>query len=131
MEDVLRVFSLGHAIVTKSVSGENIIKALELALKQYPEMSALFPQVAGMTFEIVTSKDDNKVKNVLINGNKIDLNKEYVFATNNFLASGGDGFEMLKNSKELKQFDSLDRIFANHIAQISPIREETNLKKAA
>ncbi len=41
MADVLRVFSLGNSIVTKSVSGENIIKALELALRQYPKMSAL------------------------------------------------------------------------------------------
>lgn len=131
MEDVLHVFSLGHYIVTKAVSGENIIKALELAAKQYPEMSALFPQVAGITFEIVASNDGNEVKNVFINNKKIDLSKDYILATNNFLAAGGDGFEILKTSQELKQFDSLDRIFANYVAEISPISEKIDLEKAA
>ncbi len=131
MEDILRVFSLNHSIITKQVSGENIVKILELAIKQYPKMSAIFPQVAGMTFEIVTSKDGNKVKNVFINGEKIDVNRKYIFATNNFLASGGDGFEILKNSQELKQFDSLDKIFAKYIAKISPVGEEADFKKVA
>ncbi len=131
MADVLRVFSLGHCIVTKSVSGENIIKALELALRQYPEMSALFPQIAGMTFEIIGTEGNNKVKDVIINGSKIDQKKEYIFATNDFLASGGDGFDMIKSSKELKQFDSLDKIFAKHVSEISPIGLDSNLKKSA
>lgn len=131
MSDVLRVFSLGHFIVTKSVTGENIIKALELALRQYPKMSALFPQVAGMTFEIVATEGGNKVKDVTINGSKIDLEKEYTFATNDFLASGGDGFDMIKSSRELKQFDFLDKIFAEYLSGISPIGSESNLRKSA
>lgn len=131
MEDILRVFSLTHSVITKQVSGENIVKAPELAVKQYPDMSAIFLQIAGMTFEIVTSKDGNKVKNVFIKGEKIDVSREYIFATNNFLASGGDGFEMLKNSQELKQFDSLDKIFAKYIAEISPIIEDSDFKKVA
>lgn len=131
MADVLRVFSLGHSIVTKSVSGENIIKALELALRQYPKMSALFPQVAGMTFEITATEGNNKVKDVTINGSRIDLKKEYIFATNDFLASGGDGFDMIKSSRELKQFDSLDKIFAKYVSEISPIDLDSNLKKSA
>ena len=131
MADVLRVFSLGHSIVTKSVSGENIIKALELVLRQYPKMSALFPQVAGMTFEITAAEGNNKVKDVTINGSKIDLKKEYILATNDFLASGGDGFDMIKSSRELKQFDSLDKIFAKYVSEISPIDLDFNFKKSA
>lgn len=133
MEDVLRVFSLNHYVITKQVNGENIIKALERAIKQYPGISAIYPQVAGITFEIVTSENSNTVKNVYINGENIDLNRNYVVATNNFLCVGGDGFDMLKNnvSPYLKRYSPLDEIFAKYISEISPIREESNYQKVA
>ncbi len=89
------------------------------------------PQVAGITFEIITTEGNNKVKDVIISGSKIDLKKEYIFATNDFLASGGDGFDMIKNSRELKQFDSLDKIFAKYVSEISTISLDSNLKKSA
>ena len=55
------------------------------------------PQVSeGVSFVIDTAS--GTVSDVLINGSPIDPAKEYVIATNSYLASGGDGYGMFKNN---------------------------------
>jgi len=39
------------------------------------------------------------VDNVLPNGDRIDVNKEYTVLTNSYIAAGGDGYTMFKNGK--------------------------------
>ena len=48
-----------------------------------------------------TAKVLQRVKNVTINGKRIDKSKTYSLATSNFLANGGDGFYTLKNTEKL------------------------------
>jgi 2',3'-cyclic-nucleotide 2'-phosphodiesterase (5'-nucleotidase family) len=53
--------------------------------------------VSGMTFGI----KDKKAVNVLINGKEIDDNRDYIIATIDFLAMGGDGMTPLLRAQHL------------------------------
>jgi 2',3'-cyclic-nucleotide 2'-phosphodiesterase (5'-nucleotidase family) len=64
-----------------------------------------FPQVSGLVFKYSPlERKGLRVKEVWIAGKAIDLEQEYVVATNDFLAAGGDGYkvfwEALKTSRD-------------------------------
>lgn len=47
------------------------------------------------------------------NYEKLDLNKKYYLATNDFIAAGGDGYKMLKGARE--EGPSMDGVFAEYL----------------
>ena len=57
------------------------------------------------------------VDNVLPNGDKIDVNKEYTVLTNSFMASGGDGYTMFKNGKLVRVVDPDIKAYLNRLVQ--------------
>jgi 2',3'-cyclic-nucleotide 2'-phosphodiesterase (5'-nucleotidase family) len=85
-KDLVTVFPFGNYVVTKKVTGETLLQALEVGVASYPETLGAFPQVSGITFTIDASKPaGNRVSNVKINGTAIDLKAEYLLATNDFV----------------------------------------------
>jgi len=125
--DILNVFPFGDYIITKSVSGKTILDALEFGLGDLPSPAGRLPQVAGMTLTVDTSKPaGSRVSNLMIAGIPIDLEKNYILATNDFIAAGGDGYTMIKDTKEVNQFAGLDEILTSFIKSISPITEQTS-----
>lgn len=95
--DVLAVFPFGNTLVKMTVSGDVIRQAIERGLQDDPEDNpGSFAQISGVAYEI----DGRKAVNIVINGAPIDLNKSYSLGTNGFMASGGDGFEMLKDIRD-------------------------------
>ena len=91
IRDILTVHPFGNTIYVMKLTGSQIMKILEYAATLQPGKGA-WPQVSGMTVKV----KDGKVVCVKINGEPLDPNKVYVFATNNYLAGGGDGYSMLK-----------------------------------
>ncbi len=68
---------------------------------EYQNLKGGFPHVSGMSYSFDPSaKVFQRVKNVTINGKRIDKSKTYSLATSNFLANGGDGFYALKNTEK-------------------------------
>lgn len=125
MNKVLTVFPFGNYVITKSVKGSDIVKALELGFSNYPSPSGGLSQIAGMTCTIDSkAAAGSRVASVVIEGKPIDLEKEYVLATNDFVASGGDGYDMIAKSKTVNEFSGLDEIISAYIKKISPIKEE-------
>jgi 5'-nucleotidase/UDP-sugar diphosphatase len=52
-----------------------------------------YPHLAGLTF----TNDNGEVKDVMVNGKPLDSEKVYKFASNNYVALGGDGYSVLGN----------------------------------
>ncbi len=125
-EDVVKVSPFGNYIITKRVKGENILKSLEHGLSSFPEAAAKFLQVAGIQC-VLDSKGSSgsKVKSLKINGEDLDLNKEYILATNDFISASGDGYKLIGASPEVNHFSALDEILIKHIKQIGTITEKT------
>ena len=120
------VLPFGNIVTKIKVTGEQIVKALEHGTSAAPAASGGFPQVSGITYEIHTYLTENRVKNVKINGEEVDLNKYYTLATNDFTAVGGDGYEMFKTATKLGEYSAMDEALINFIKQLpdSTVGEE-------
>src|SRR5699024_8613631 len=99
--------------------GSDILAALEHGTASYPEPAGGFSQVAGMTYKLDTTEEVGKrVHSVKVNGKPLDLNKRYKVATNDFMASGGDGYTLLRVGNLIAQYPDLDEIVADDIREM-------------
>ncbi len=117
---ILDVLPFGNYIVTKKINGSNLRAALENAVKALPEENGAFLQISGLTFTVDRAAPaGGRVKNVMIDGKPLDIAAEYVVATNDFMAAGGDDFPMIGKSKTLGEFSALDEALMRHINRLS------------
>ena len=102
--------SIYNNLITKKVSGQCILDALEFGVSRHPAASGGFLQVSGISFDMDTSINSTvetdsqgqflnvtgqrKISNVKINGEDIDPNRLYTITMSEFLSGGGDGYSM-------------------------------------
>jgi 2',3'-cyclic-nucleotide 2'-phosphodiesterase (5'-nucleotidase family) len=80
-------------IVAFRLTGRQIRAALEHGVSGVQEGAGRFPQVSGLAFTFSRSAPrGQRVREVLVGGRPLDLQREYTVATNDFLAAGGDGY---------------------------------------
>lgn len=108
IRSVLDVMPFGNMMSTVRVSGAQLLEALEAACQSIPEENGGFPHVAGITFTVDTSvpyepgeqypdsevfapaNPGARVTITDVGGKGFSLDDEYVIATSNFIAEGGD-----------------------------------------
>lgn len=97
--DILSILPFENPIVKMSVTGKTIVEALENGVSAVGiKAGGRFPQVSGLSFSYDAKKPPGaRVSNVLIDGRPLQENRNYTLATNNFVATGGDDYTMLKN----------------------------------
>ena len=99
---VISVFPWEGTCVAIEISGKDIIMALENGLSLLPREDGRFIQISGISMEYdIRNKINERVSNVKINGEKIDLERIYSVAMNDFLLLGGEGFSMFSTAKQL------------------------------
>ncbi len=95
-KDVYAVLPFDTYIVAVRLSGRLIRETLEHGVSAVEKEEGRFPQVSGLMFAYsVSAPPGSRVKEVMINGEPLDPDKEYVIATNDFMAAGGDGYTTL------------------------------------
>lgn len=120
--DVIAVLPFGNFTVTKKLKGSEIKEVLEHGVKDYPETAGQFTHVAGLKFKFDPEKEAlNRVHSITINNNPIDMNKEYLVATNDFIAAGGDGYPYFKDKKTENEFGALDETLSNYIKKLGAV----------
>ncbi len=105
VKDVYSVLPFNNYIVAIKMSGAKIKEALEHGVSAIEESAGRFPQVSGITFSYEPKAErGNRIREIFIRGQPIELNREYMVATNDFLVAGGDGYtafgETIKSSKD-------------------------------
>jgi 2',3'-cyclic-nucleotide 2'-phosphodiesterase (5'-nucleotidase family) len=98
------------------VNGEQLLAALENGVSQVDEHAGRFPIVSGLqvTFDPRRPVGDRVLTAVI--GNKIlQLDRNYSIAVNDFIADGGDGYEMLVKAPRLIDLPSAE-LLAGHVA---------------
>lgn len=96
------VLPFPNTVVIIDATGSELKAALENGVSQVETGAGRFPQISGMSFEWDPSQPaGSRVSNVKIGGEELDLGKTYKLATNDFVAVGGDGYEMFKGKKSL------------------------------
>ncbi len=111
--DVINVHPYNNQLSVAEVTGRQLLDALEMGARLYPEPCGGFLQVSGMTYEIDTTvpshvvTDDKdffvkvdgeyRVKNVTVGGAPLELQKTYRLAGHDYmLKQDGDGMTMFR-----------------------------------
>lgn len=119
--DIITVLPFGNYVVTKEMSGADIVAALEHGIDSYPETKGAFPHVAGMKVEFDPNQPaGSRVVKVMVGSKALDPNAMYTFATNDFLAFGGDGYQMFADDAIVGEFDGLDEVLIEYMAKVDP-----------
>jgi len=114
--DVITVLPFGNYIITKEMTGETLKKALEHGISDYPNAEGKFPHVGNICFSFNPNGEElNKVSNIMIGKEALDLNKVYTIATNDFLAAGGDGYDVLGEAPIKGEFPALDEALISYL----------------
>ena len=109
-QEVIDAMPFSNDVLIKQLTGQTILDALEFGVRSLPEPTSRFPQVSGITYKIdvsinssvVVDEDENfirvdgerRVYDVKINGEDLDINKNYTISSNSFILDGGDGYSM-------------------------------------
>lgn len=141
--DVLTVFPFTNFAVTLEVKGSVIKEALEHGLSEAPNSAGKFPQIGGMVVRYDETKPaGQRVTEITIKGEAYDPEKTYTLVTNDFMAIGGDGYEMFKGQTKLAEYELISEIFENAIKEggtiapendnrLSPVSAQVDTNKAA
>ncbi len=131
--DLITVSPYGNELCVLEVTGQTILDALEFASRSVPVPIGGFLQVSGLSFEIHTYLESSvltddkgvfsgvggeyRVKNVLVGGAPLALEKVYTLAGSNYiLKDSGDGFTMFAGCKLVQDSVILDnQAFADYI----------------
>ena len=125
LNDILKVHPFGNALCVCEATGQQILDALEFGAKDVPGEFGGFLQVSGLTYEIHTSvpssvKLDDKglfagvegeyrVKNVMVGGEPLDMEKIYTLASHNYMLQGqGDGYTIFEDNVYTQESVMLD-----------------------
>jgi len=120
--DVASVLPFGNALVTFEITGQEIIDALEIGASDYPEPKGAFLQISGASYQIDTAAEyGERIKNVMVDGEPIDLEKSYLIATNDFLAAGGDGYTMFSDAELIAELNALSEIVIEYIREMEVV----------
>ncbi|MBE5804537.1 MAG: bifunctional metallophosphatase/5'-nucleotidase [Clostridiales bacterium] len=124
-DQLLKLHPYGNYLCVVEVTGQQVLEALEYAVKDVPGEFGGFLQVSGLTFEIHTyipssvKMDVNKmyvsvdgeyrVKNVMVGGEPLDLEKTYTLASHDYKLKGnGDGNTVFDDCKILQDEVKID-----------------------
>jgi 2',3'-cyclic-nucleotide 2'-phosphodiesterase (5'-nucleotidase family) len=105
VKDIYTALPFDNYIVAIRLNGRQIGEALEHGVSTVEEEEGRFPQISGLTFTYSRSgKRGSRIKEIFVAGKPIHPDHDYVVATNDFLAVGGDGYkifsEAIKASKD-------------------------------
>ena len=118
LDDIYSVHPFGNTMCVIRVTGQQVLDALEWGARAVPSENGGFLQVSGLTYEIHTGvassaeKDENgmftrvsgeyRVKNVMVGGQPLELDKTYTLASHNYMLLGhGDGYTMFDGCEVL------------------------------
>ena len=122
--DILDVLPFSADIVVKEVPGSVILDALEMGVMFLPSKSSIFPQVSGISYKVDTSfnssveldasgkflgvNGERRIYNVKVGNETLDANKKYRMSFDNYIAGGGDGFDMFSKYEEIESTSNTD-----------------------
>jgi 2',3'-cyclic-nucleotide 2'-phosphodiesterase (5'-nucleotidase family) len=123
LRDVYRVSPFGNTVVVMKLTGAQLAILLEKGLRYG---SRFMLEISGGTFAYSRTGEDVKLLEMTVGGKPLEPERLYAVATNNFLASGGDGHEIFAKAREIKDTGLLLRdLLAAYLKRNTPIKPST------
>lgn len=127
VNDILTSFPFTNTLAVIEVKGSEIVAALERGVDTYPDEAGHFPHVSGMIYEFNPDKAvGSRVEKVTIKGEDLDPNKTYRLVTNDFMASGGDGYTMFQGKPFVAEGGLLSDVLTDYfkaVGEVNPVIE--------
>jgi 5'-nucleotidase/UDP-sugar diphosphatase len=100
--DLVAIQPFGGIICKVELTGQALLAALNHGVARVAESVGRFPQVSGITFEVVLSAPaGDRVRHVLIQQKPLDPVQSYTVAITDYVLAGGDGYSMFATNKIL------------------------------
>ncbi len=119
MDTLYTVFPYGNTISIVTVTGAELLEALEASCSACPDALGGFPQVSGIKFTVDTTvpyaegpqypdstyyspaNPGSRVTIETVGGKAFDMNATYNIAVNNFMADGGDTYYVFTKASQI------------------------------
>jgi len=99
---VLTELPFGNVTVKLEIPGQVLLAALESGVSKVENVRGQFPHVSGMTYVFDPNlPPGNRIIAVQVGHQPLDPTATYTLATNDYLAAGGDNYDMFKGLKRL------------------------------
>ena len=99
---VLMELPFGNVTVKLEIPGQVLLAALESGVSKVENVRGQFPHVSGMTYVFDPKlPPGNRMIAVQVGNQPLDPTATYTLATNDYLAAGGDNYDMFKGLKRL------------------------------
>lgn len=104
-------------VLTKTLMGSQLIEILEHGLSGLPDAEGQFLQISGLTITVDADKPaGERLTSVMTSaGEEIDLEKEYIIATTEYIAEGGDDFPHFADSPIIHYFEKQNDVILHYI----------------
>lgn len=114
--DVMAIFPFGNILVKQQVTGAQLRMILEQAVAISSPNFGGFLQVSGLVFFYNVHRPIGKrILKILVQGQPLLPEQFYTLATNDFLASGGEGYQILREAPVLMEGASLEEAFIHYV----------------
>jgi 5'-nucleotidase len=122
MGEVLTVLPFGNALATFTLTGADVIAALENGFSQVEEAAGRFPQVAGLrvAWDRARPAGQRVISVEVAEGDgwaPLDPAADYLAVTNDYMRRGGDGYGVFaRNGRDAYDFGpALDEVVAEYL----------------
>lgn len=118
VKDILTALPFNNTIVTMELTAQQVQELLDFNIAHGPHSGGTL-HLTGIEYEVERST----AVNVRIGGEPLDSDRTYRIATNNFLAAGGDGYEMLKEGADSYDTGTVDNtLLMRYIEKVGVIK---------
>jgi 5'-nucleotidase len=125
--EINEMLPYSNLILSADLSGSVVREVLEASVAEYPSPKGGFMQVAGLSFVFDPEKPaGERVVSVTVAGEALEDTKTYKVVTNDFIAHGGDGYDILVEpfmTATAVNPSDMTEILTNYIAQNSDTLE--------
>ncbi|MDR2898280.1 MAG: 5'-nucleotidase C-terminal domain-containing protein [Spirochaetaceae bacterium] len=97
-ERIVTILPFDNYIYVLTLKGSDVIALFDF-IAAIPQGAGGFPQISREAAYTV-NYETGKIEGLTINGQPVDASKTYRIATNDYLAGGGDGYEVLKRATD-------------------------------
>lgn len=130
--DIIKTLPYRDTVILLKVSGIKILAALENGFSSMANINGRFPQISGMKVVFNSqAKVGHRVVSVVIGNKPLVPEQEYKLATTSFVASGGDGYQLLSNILPLDYDQQMSELVSDILVNellfkgsISPISDK-------
>lgn len=126
--DLLSVIPFGNTLVMREITGERLLAALEHGVSEEGGQGPRLLHTAGLRYVVDAARPAGSriVRAEILNekdtATPLDRKARYVIVTIEYLARGGDAYEMLKDSKVIPSPDPIDiTVVEDYLKKHSPL----------